>query len=240
MELTIDLPHFPPLSTLTRKYSEIIVQFLDNPKNNSVLFYLNQREDLLPAIKFPNQLKKKSVYFLKNRQNVQVTEKLDQALFMGDLPASPLDFLSNILEEVYLPLLSNPKNLESWPEVVANDVIRHFHRVNGAVYVISGKAKVGTLFSCSTSEIKSLTLPFKNYREKHFYLYPKVPNSKEKPTNPFFTHSKPPSLTGPTKSKKSLKPAVPHPSMKDSTRVPLSNWSFGQLALPIWPTFTNN
>lgn len=61
---------------------------------------------------------------------------------IGDLPPNPLDFLGTLLEDVYLPLLTNPKNLDSWPEVVANDVIRHFHRINGAVHVISGKTKV--------------------------------------------------------------------------------------------------
>ena len=122
--------------------SDIIVQFLDNPDNNSILFYLNIRDDLVPAIKFPAQLKKKSVYFLKNREGAQVTEKLDHELAMGDLPPNPLDFLGALLEEVYLPLLSNPKNLDSWPEVVANDVVRHFHRINGAVFVISGRTKV--------------------------------------------------------------------------------------------------
>ena len=61
---------------------------------------------------------------------------------MGDLGANSLEFLSVLLEEVYLPILTNQKNLETWPEVVASDVLRQFHQLNGAVYVISGKSKV--------------------------------------------------------------------------------------------------
>jgi dynein heavy chain len=76
---------------------------------------------------------------------IQITEKLDSELILGDLSANPLEFLSTVLEEVYLPLLTNPKNLESWPEVVANDVLRHFHQLNGSVFVISGKAKGKTM-----------------------------------------------------------------------------------------------
>ncbi|KAI9209879.1 dynein heavy chain and region D6 of dynein motor-domain-containing protein, partial [Polychytrium aggregatum] len=121
-----------------------VVQFLDQ-EHNTLLFYITQREDLLPAIVFPPMLKKKSIYFLKKSLNVPVTEKLDTELVMGDIPANPLDFLSTILEEVYLPLLTNPKNLESWPEVVASDVLRHFHALNGAVCVISGKTKGKTM-----------------------------------------------------------------------------------------------
>jgi dynein heavy chain len=117
--------------------------FLDK-ENTTLLFYLNQKEEIVPATKFPSQLKKKSIYFLKRRPGAHITEKLDQELILGDLAANPLDFLSVLLDEVYLPILSNTKNLESWPEVVATDVLRHFHQLNGAVYVISGKSKVKT------------------------------------------------------------------------------------------------
>ena len=99
----------------------------------------------MPAVKFPSSLKRRSVYFIKRRPGAQITDKLDTELVIGDLAANPLDFLSTVLEECYLPLLSNPKNLESWPEVVANDVLRHFHQLNGSVYVISGKAKGKTM-----------------------------------------------------------------------------------------------
>jgi dynein heavy chain len=130
---------------LNSQFSEVMVHFLDQDYH-TLLFYLNQKEELLPAITFPSFLKKKSIYFLKSQQIPAGTpltaDVLDKELTMGDLSANPLEFLSTLLEEVYLPLLTNPKNLESWPEVVANDVLRHFHQLNGAVYVISGKSKV--------------------------------------------------------------------------------------------------
>lgn len=125
--------------------SEVIKDFFDNPENNTIIFYLNAKDELVPAVVFPASLKKKSVYFIKNRVNTQVTEKLDQELTMGDLSSNPLEFLSVLLDEVYLPLLTNTKNLESWPEVVANDVLRHFHNLNSAVFVISGKSKGKTM-----------------------------------------------------------------------------------------------
>jgi dynein heavy chain len=102
---------------------------------------------LIPAIRFPSSLKKKCIYFIKNtpRSVCSGPEKLDKELTMGDLGANPLEFLAVILDEVYLPLLTNAKNLESWPEVVANDVLRHFHNLNGAVTVISGKSKGKTM-----------------------------------------------------------------------------------------------
>ncbi|TPX70381.1 hypothetical protein SpCBS45565_g01824 [Spizellomyces sp. 'palustris'] len=129
---------------MTPENAQTIVDFLDKDYS-TILFYLTQKEDLFPAIAFPGSLKKKSVYFLKHNVGAPITEKLDTELTMGDLSANPLEFLSVLLEEVYLPLLTNPKNLESWPEVVASDVLRHFHQLNGAVYVISGKSKGKTM-----------------------------------------------------------------------------------------------
>ncbi|KAJ3191413.1 hypothetical protein HK101_007802 [Irineochytrium annulatum] len=123
---------------------EILNHFLEQ-EFNTLLFYLNQKEDLMPAVDFPPFLKKKSVYFLKTNLGQPLGSELDTSLTMGDLSSNPLEFLSTLLEEVYLPLLTNPKNLESWPEVVANDVLRHFHQLNGAVYVISGKSKGKTM-----------------------------------------------------------------------------------------------
>ena len=97
------------------------------------------------AINFPPQLKKKSIYFLKVDPSRALTDKLDSEITSGDLSNNPLEFLSCLLDEVYLPLLTNSRNLESWPEVVANDVLRHFHNLNSAVFVISGKSKGKTM-----------------------------------------------------------------------------------------------
>ncbi|KXS10801.1 hypothetical protein M427DRAFT_103173 [Gonapodya prolifera JEL478] len=125
---------------------DIVTKFLDSPELPTLLFYLNPRDDLLPATTFPPLLKKKSIFFMKSpRVNAPLTDKLDVELTLGDLSPAPLDYLSNMLEEVYLPLLTNPRNLENWPDVVANDVLRHFHRLNAAVYVITGKVKGRTL-----------------------------------------------------------------------------------------------
>jgi dynein heavy chain len=127
-------------------HSEQIVTFLDKDAS-SLLFYINAREDLVATTKYPNSNKRRAAFFLKKGRGA-ITDKISQDLIMADLSGSTLDHLSTILEEVYLPLLSNTKNVDSWPEVVANDVVRHFHKLNGSVYVISGQAKV---FHVSTS-----------------------------------------------------------------------------------------
>lgn len=44
-----------------------------------------------------------------------------------------------------VPLLSNDRNHESWPQVVSADVSRHSQRLKSDVYVVSGQAKGKTL-----------------------------------------------------------------------------------------------
>lgn len=53
------------------------------------------------------------------------------------------DFL--LILQILFPLLSNERNHESWPLVVAEDVVRHVHSIKSDVYVISGQAKGKTL-----------------------------------------------------------------------------------------------
>lgn len=119
-----------------------MLQFLDDTSHQTILFYLNLKEELTPSVKFPTVLKKKAVYFTKKPNTPCPLSALSDYLTLGELAPQPLEFFSLILNEVYLPLLSNPKNVEKWPEVVASDVTRHFHKLNGAVHVISGLTKV--------------------------------------------------------------------------------------------------
>jgi dynein heavy chain len=103
---------------------------------------VNQREDLIATTQFPNGNKKRSMYLLKKGR--VVTDKIAQDCVIGDLSGAQLDQLSVVLEEVYMPLLQNNRNVESWPEVVTADVLRHFQKLSGSVYVINGQAKVSS------------------------------------------------------------------------------------------------
>lgn len=124
--------------------SEAITRFLDSPTLFSLIFYLNGKEDLFAATAFPPQLKKKSLYFLKKTAGA-ITDLVDNAFVTGDLPVNPLEYLSGMLEEVYVPLLTNPKNMENVPSVVATEVVKQLQTFSGAVHIITGKSKAKTV-----------------------------------------------------------------------------------------------
>lgn len=47
--------------------------------------------------------------------------------------------------QVFVPLLSNPKNQRSWPRVVAEDVMKHIYELKNIVYEVRGKINGQTL-----------------------------------------------------------------------------------------------
>jgi dynein heavy chain len=109
------------------------------------LFFLNSRDDLQAANQLPNGCKKKAYYIIKPTPTTAITEKFETELIVGELTNPILEHFNTILEEIYTPILSNQKNVDTWPEVVSIDVKRHFQKLNGYVYVVNGQSKGKTL-----------------------------------------------------------------------------------------------
>lgn len=47
--------------------------------------------------------------------------------------------------QILVPLLSNERNHDQWPQVVSSDVKRHVHNLKSSVYVVAGQVKGKTL-----------------------------------------------------------------------------------------------
>uniref|UniRef100_A0A8B9IKL9 Dynein axonemal heavy chain 9 n=1 Tax=Anser cygnoides TaxID=8845 RepID=A0A8B9IKL9_ANSCY len=67
------------------------------------------------------------------------------ALLAGDLPADALQHLAALLREVIVPILTNRKNHQGWPQVVSQDIIHHVHSLKSAVSVVVGQVKGRTV-----------------------------------------------------------------------------------------------
>ncbi|CAC5371505.1 DNAH [Mytilus coruscus] len=101
---------------------------------------------LVTSFTWPNKPKAKACYFVKTaREAISKDANLRTALIYGDLSYAPLDQLSAFVDEVLVPLLSNDRNHDHWPQVVSADVTTHSHRLKSDVYVVSGQAKGKTL-----------------------------------------------------------------------------------------------
>ena len=57
-------------------------------------------------------------------------------------------------QEVFLPLLCNPRNQDGWPEVITKEVVDNLHKFIANVYVTIGQMKGKTLLPLPPSEAK--------------------------------------------------------------------------------------
>ena len=123
-----------------------IHNFVEEPSLRWILFHVNGPE-LLAGVKYPAQLSKKALYLIKEQGCPEVLspETMDEFIKSGDLHQDPLEQLSLVVNEVYTPLLKNRRNHSGWPDVVEEDVLRHFHKLAGSVYVIEGQTNGKTL-----------------------------------------------------------------------------------------------
>ncbi|CAH1795230.1 unnamed protein product [Owenia fusiformis] len=94
---------------------------------------------------WPQQVKSKACYFVKKEAALGKDANYRTAMMYGDLAYSPMDQLAALTDEVLVPLLSNERNHEQWPNVVSADVLRHVHNLKSSVYVVAGQVKGKTL-----------------------------------------------------------------------------------------------
>lgn len=76
------------------------------------------------------------VYFIKKQPLAVPKEDCSDFLIVGDLATRSIDQLSSLVDEVFVPLLSNEDNHNGWPEMVAQDVQKHVHNLKSTVYQV--------------------------------------------------------------------------------------------------------
>ena len=64
-----------------------------------------------------------------------------------------MENMFSVFQDVYLPILSNPKNQEGWPEVMSREVLELFHRMIARVYVGLGQSQGKTLLPLPPSDM---------------------------------------------------------------------------------------
>ncbi|KAL1403957.1 hypothetical protein pipiens_005505 [Culex pipiens pipiens] len=59
-------------------------------------------------------------------------------IMYGDLSAGPIDDLAVIVDEVFYPIISNPRNQDGWPDVIKKDVDSHFQDLRNIITEVKG------------------------------------------------------------------------------------------------------
>ncbi|KAL6489651.1 hypothetical protein MHYP_G00033920 [Metynnis hypsauchen] len=79
------------------------------------------------------------LYVLKKENVPVLSENCRNVLLFGLLSPSLLTQLSNSVDKVCLPLLSNKKNHLTWPSAISQDVTRHVETLSSKVTVVNGQ-----------------------------------------------------------------------------------------------------
>jgi dynein heavy chain, axonemal len=120
-----------------------IVDFFESHDCHALYIVLNNKDDLTADNSPPVSLgKKKSLYFLKTISSSVNDSNLKTAVVCGEMGAPPLEQLLTVAQEVYFPLLTNPKNQEGWPEVITKEITENLHKFLANLYVTIGHTKV--------------------------------------------------------------------------------------------------
>uniref|UniRef100_A0A8B9HNA4 Dynein, axonemal, heavy chain 11 n=1 Tax=Astyanax mexicanus TaxID=7994 RepID=A0A8B9HNA4_ASTMX len=108
------------------------------------------------------------LYILKKGNAPILSEKFQDGLLFGLLSPSLLTQLSNSVDKVCLPLLSNKKNHVTWPSVISQDVTRHVESLSSKVTVMMGQIRSRTVLPVTavTERIDCLLLYSVGKRKK--------------------------------------------------------------------------
>jgi dynein heavy chain len=118
----------------------IIYQFLDTSDVRTLLFN-ESSGSVSVSISAPARLKGVYLYFLKLQPGAVSKQDYLNEITVGDMSGEPLVHMAKTMQEVYLPLLSNPSNQEAWSEMVTKDVMERMQNMLAALQITRGQCK---------------------------------------------------------------------------------------------------
>ena len=97
-------------------------------------------DKVVASLNLPDKLngKNKGVYFLKPKAGT-ISDKSVHTVLYGEMMQDPLKNLETVLQEVYVPLLANPRNHSGWGEVVSKEVMDKLYGLLADVTITLGQ-----------------------------------------------------------------------------------------------------
>lgn len=111
----------------------MIINFFNNPNEKMLILTIPATGLLTPLKQITSIVKQKFTYFIRKEPAEVTMENFRKVLTFGDMGGKPVEELAVLMDGVFVPLLSNPKNQKGWPKVVAEDVISHVRSFKNTV-----------------------------------------------------------------------------------------------------------
>lgn len=122
-----------------------VENFLDKEGQMRLTIFAENGRDYCAALLPPARYKKKAMYFVKNAAVKLSNENIDATVSYGDVSEAPLESLSAIVSNVFLPLLTSASNQTGWPDVLSKEISDSMHKFTANVFVSIGQTKGETL-----------------------------------------------------------------------------------------------
>ncbi|KAM4600952.1 dynein axonemal heavy chain 11 [Polymixia lowei] len=150
-------------SVVKRDIQTVLKDFFER---QTILFFSpSSHGSLIASKEGPPAAQTKEVYVLKKRAVPLSSDNCRELLLFGLLSPSPLPQLSNTIEQVCVPLLSNKKNHQMWPNLMSEDIIRHAENMRTKTSVVRGQILRKTILPipAATAQMESCYSTIKLY-----------------------------------------------------------------------------
>ncbi|XP_030250577.1 dynein heavy chain 11, axonemal isoform X3 [Sparus aurata] len=150
-------------TAVNEEFQTLLKDFFEK---ESVLFFSSLKKGCLVASNEVTPVaQNKHIYILKKEVVSINAENYRALLLFGLLSSSPLQQLSNTVEQVCAPLLSNSKNHLMWPNLMSEDIIRHVESICSKTSVVQGQVLGKTVLPipATTDWIENSYKAFKMY-----------------------------------------------------------------------------
>ncbi|MBN3313097.1 DYHC protein, partial [Atractosteus spatula] len=131
----------------------LLNDFLERDTNRMLVFYITSA-GLLAASREVNlrcYCKHRGVYVLKKRAGCIHSDNYKTSLLFGTVSLSLLEQVSSTVEKIFVPVLSNRRNHQGWPNFTSQDVSRHVESLRNRVSVVEGQRSGRTTLPIPTA-----------------------------------------------------------------------------------------
>ncbi|XP_043279274.1 dynein beta chain, ciliary-like [Venturia canescens] len=129
----------------TDEYKDTVTKFFDDPNEKMLTMQISPAGILVPSLSLQTGGKVKISYFMRKTPEKITPGNYRDVIIPGDMSPKPLEDLSVLFEEAYVPILLNPRNQVGWPAVASEDVEKHLHDFGNSIRQIRGKMSGQTL-----------------------------------------------------------------------------------------------
>ena len=140
----------------TEANQDIMRDFISTEDQITLIF---SGDNIVASLKMPATLSRvKSIVFTKVHKCVlKKCKSFAEDIIVTEVKEQPIDQLGRLVEEIYLPLLSNPLNQDGWGEVASKEVVDKFHSYMSSVSIMAGTIKGQTYLPLPPVNDQSLT-----------------------------------------------------------------------------------